>query len=720
MSADTKSVHALVVGNASYNTKKGQRRDLITAENDARAIQKAFTKYGFDVFDYEDTSNINLTRSQFKNALDEFSDRVENERAASVIFYYAGHGISIGSVNYLIPTGLTDKKISDGFTADRDMISLETILSLLRIGDDNAERQIIIILDACRTRATTAGLINKIAAALKYKKKSDGELGFDVMPIDRPNVYVAFSTQPGQFAFDHLNEDDVHSPFATAFIDCLNSTGGDVDEILMRVRECVFRETAEVIDIHNEWPQIPWSYSSLTRPFTFSRNDKDKSQTKLMSQSGQSIDAPNANSKPEQNHAASTDQKEAFETVIAEKLSQTAERFVVVHEQHKSQLDAALKEINKRIEAIEGLTRTNSILIQQTSQFDEVAVRLEKQLVETMAAASGRLTSLEELAATFTTDLRGEFFDQIDRATKYILEEQERQQRRWVKIVVDRVAERLDQAVDGPQVADLSTSDSSEDRTSERDSSPSARTEVEVVTADTLAEKTGPKLSETAQHIVQAEPPVAQRMDQLLARKEQLIDVLVEYLTDSGWTFRNLCRLIDKPIETIMHLAESNVDYDDDVQLDPDDAIDTRSAQRILEELNDPSSLHALAELAFGQQFEVERGSDDKELSLEDNGGETPMSVDKEHPRNISEQEDRDGEDQQNEDWEDDEYFDDDEYDEEEEYRARVLFDARKREAARGATPLGHPARNHPGYVPDRYTTYISSSGPTKSDDDEF
>jgi len=79
--------HALIIGNAEYQDKKGVWDDLKTAENDAEsmaAILKA--DYGFENIQLMK----NVGRREIIHALDELSDIVEPND--NVLIYYAGHG----------------------------------------------------------------------------------------------------------------------------------------------------------------------------------------------------------------------------------------------------------------------------------------------------------------------------------------------------------------------------------------------------------------------------------------------------------------------------------------------------------------------------------------------------------------------------------------------------------------------------------------------------
>ncbi|MFO1288796.1 MAG: caspase family protein [Rubrivivax sp.] len=88
------SVHALVIGNAAY---KGA--PLLNSGNDARAMAQRLRTYGFEV-----TLLLDATRKQMVDALSRFAEKAS--RSDLTIVFYAGHGLQLHGVNYLIPVDL--------------------------------------------------------------------------------------------------------------------------------------------------------------------------------------------------------------------------------------------------------------------------------------------------------------------------------------------------------------------------------------------------------------------------------------------------------------------------------------------------------------------------------------------------------------------------------------------------------------------------------------
>src|SRR6201997_3582363 len=130
---------AFVVGNGAY-------RNVATLPNppaDAAAMAATLRRVGFDVVE-----GINLTRSGMTEKLLDFGTRAQGADIA--LFYYAGHGIAIDGVNYLLPIDADiksemDVKLGAAFNID---ITLDQTM-----GDAKVK---LVFLDACRDNPFTA------------------------------------------------------------------------------------------------------------------------------------------------------------------------------------------------------------------------------------------------------------------------------------------------------------------------------------------------------------------------------------------------------------------------------------------------------------------------------------------------------------------------------------------------------------------------------------
>jgi len=90
---DVQSKVALVVGNAQY----ASALPLKNAGNDATDMCAALRKLGFEVICKLDIA----TKRDFKDAIYEFTGKITPRSVA--LFYFAGHGMQVEGVNYLVP-----------------------------------------------------------------------------------------------------------------------------------------------------------------------------------------------------------------------------------------------------------------------------------------------------------------------------------------------------------------------------------------------------------------------------------------------------------------------------------------------------------------------------------------------------------------------------------------------------------------------------------------
>ena len=127
--------YALVFGNADYS---GEAK-LENPVNDAEAVSKNLAEIGWNV-----TSLLDADRRQMLRAVSEFRNSLVNEENVSVLLYYAGHGMQINGLNYLIPVNTVLETPED---VEIDAVSLDYVLNT--VSDLNPKTSLV-ILDACR------------------------------------------------------------------------------------------------------------------------------------------------------------------------------------------------------------------------------------------------------------------------------------------------------------------------------------------------------------------------------------------------------------------------------------------------------------------------------------------------------------------------------------------------------------------------------------------
>lgn len=219
---------ALVIGNSSYD----KVAHLGNAANDAELMARTFKAAGFDSVDLRRDLNVN----DMRRALRDFVDRTSDADVAVV--YYAGHGIEIDGVNFLIPVDAVlnrDRDIHDeGVSLERVLVSVEP-----------AKKLRLIILDACRD--------NPFAGKMKRTLVSRA-IGRGLAKVEptSPNTLIAFASKAGSTASDGEGRS---SPYTTALVAHLTRPGLDLRKAFGYVRDDVLKSTGN--------RQEPYLYGSL-------------------------------------------------------------------------------------------------------------------------------------------------------------------------------------------------------------------------------------------------------------------------------------------------------------------------------------------------------------------------------------------------------------------------------------------------------------------------
>jgi hypothetical protein len=219
---------ALVVGISAYQSAPR----LPNATNDSTAMADLFRKAGFEVV----TAKTDVNNLEFKRALREFEDSVSDADIA--VIFYAGHGIEVRDVNYLIPS---DAKLINERDVEDEAISLDRLITAL----EPAKRLRLIILDACRDNP----FANKMQRRVATRAVTAG-----LTKVEPPtsDTLIAYAAKEKAVANDG---DGVHSPYTTALLKHLTSPGLDIRLAFGRVRDEVMRATGR--------QQEPYVYGSL-------------------------------------------------------------------------------------------------------------------------------------------------------------------------------------------------------------------------------------------------------------------------------------------------------------------------------------------------------------------------------------------------------------------------------------------------------------------------
>lgn len=220
---------ALSIGNSSYQNVS----HLANPATDAALLAETFRKANFDVV----TVRNDLGASEMRRVLREFGDKARDADIA--VIYYAGHGMEVDGVNYLIPIDAALEHDTDVYD---EAVSLERVL----VAVEPAKRLRLIILDACRDNPFAKTMRQTIA------RRSLGR-GLAKVEPSGPNTMIAFAAKAGSTAFD--GDASNSSPYAVALAQHLTTPGLDLRKAFGFVRDNVLKAT------NNQ--QEPFIYGSL-------------------------------------------------------------------------------------------------------------------------------------------------------------------------------------------------------------------------------------------------------------------------------------------------------------------------------------------------------------------------------------------------------------------------------------------------------------------------
>jgi len=226
---------ALVIGNSDYESSP-----LKNPVNDASDMGKMLSSLGFEVI-----ARLNANQKQMEDAIRLFQGKLTKDSMG--LFFFAGHGMQVAGVNYLIPIGA---KISQESDIKYESVDAGRVLDAMH----NAGNPLnIVILDACRDNPF----------ARSYRSSSKG-----LARMDAPTgTFIAYATAPGDTASDGDGRNGVFTKYMLEYMPTPNL---EVDKVLKKVRVSVMRETNK--------RQVPWQSSSLTGDFFFRGGGEAASQ----------------------------------------------------------------------------------------------------------------------------------------------------------------------------------------------------------------------------------------------------------------------------------------------------------------------------------------------------------------------------------------------------------------------------------------------------------
>ena len=215
---------ALVIGNGQYHHVPR----LANPTTDARLIAETLTSVGFTLIGSQ--AQLDLDKPAFDRVVQEFGTVIQG--AGVALFYYAGHGVQVRGVNYLVPVSANPTR-----EADVDFQLLNTDL-VLRQMEGAGTRLNLLLLDACRNNPFAGRGLRAAGGGLAQMQAPEGTL-------------ISYATQPGNVAQDGT---DGHSPYTAALAHAFRKPGLDVF--------AVFNETGLAVKQRTGGAQQPWVSSS--------------------------------------------------------------------------------------------------------------------------------------------------------------------------------------------------------------------------------------------------------------------------------------------------------------------------------------------------------------------------------------------------------------------------------------------------------------------------
>lgn len=222
---------ALIIGNGTY-----KNRPLANPPNDAEDMSKKLKQLGFRV-----ETLINATQQQMEEAVVVFGRSLRTGDAG--VFYYAGHGMQVGGVNYIIPVGVEIRSESE---VKYKAVNANWVLEQMNEARNSLN---VLVLDACRDNPLGRGA-----------SRPGGTSGLAPITIDPTGTgaFIAFATAPGQTAEDGIGRNGTFTKHLLANLDV---PGLNLEQVFKQTRAGVKQETSG--------RQVPWDTSSVVGEFYF-------------------------------------------------------------------------------------------------------------------------------------------------------------------------------------------------------------------------------------------------------------------------------------------------------------------------------------------------------------------------------------------------------------------------------------------------------------------
>jgi hypothetical protein len=218
---------ALVIGNSSYPGSP-----LVNPVNDSRAMGQALRRLGFTVVELE-----NAQRQEMTQAVTRVRDALKGKQGVGML-YYAGHGVQLDWLNYLVPVNARVRQSDD---VPGQTVGIDSVMQAFK---EAGNRMNIVVLDACRDNPFDDKLATKGLA-----------------PIDAPpGTFMAFATSAGNVAEDGdaASGNGLYTQF---LLQELKAPSARLEDMFKRVKLQVRQKS--------EGRQVPTDSSNLDEEFSF-------------------------------------------------------------------------------------------------------------------------------------------------------------------------------------------------------------------------------------------------------------------------------------------------------------------------------------------------------------------------------------------------------------------------------------------------------------------
>ncbi len=219
---------ALVVGNGTY-VHIGR---LPNPGNDAADMTAALRRLGFDVTTVNDADRNGMT-----DALRVFTR--ESAGADVSLVFYAGHGLEMDGVNYLVPV---DARLERDTDVRFEAVELDDVL----VATEGAELRVV-ILDACRNNPLARSM-QRTSTRRSVSRGSFGDLDESLLGEE---TLVAYAAAAGTTAADGTGR---NSPYTAALLELLE------EPLEIGI---LFREVRARVLAATDGQQRPHEYASL-------------------------------------------------------------------------------------------------------------------------------------------------------------------------------------------------------------------------------------------------------------------------------------------------------------------------------------------------------------------------------------------------------------------------------------------------------------------------